>query len=267
MRQASYLLFVLLLLTACGGKKGELRITGSFKNLKQADFFIFSEEGYMEKIDTIHVKDGRFDYRVPLTAEEASFTLVYPNFSTLDLFGGSGQHVHIEGDARSLSEVEVEGGRVSDEYKEEFYRRREQGKTLLEKERKLAPFKLVTRKGDTIRRDQYKGQWLLIAFWADWCPGSSSATRESRLFKKALGKKAEAISYSLDTDTLLVSLDEQRDSIVWPSVCDRLSWCSPLVQSLGIRELPFYVLADTALRIVAFGSSWNKDIAPALPKH
>jgi hypothetical protein len=264
-RKALYLLFALLLLTSCGGKKGELRISGEFKNLKQADFFLFSEEGYMESIDTIHVRNGKFDYRLPLTADEASFTLVYPNFSTLDLFGGSGQHIRIEGDARSLSEVRVEGGRVSEEFKTEFYIRRERGRNLLEKGKKLTPFKLVTRKGDTIRRDQYRGQWLLIAFWADWCPGSSSATHEVREFRKRLGDKSATISYSLDTDTFILSLDERRDSIIWPSVCDRLSWCSPLVQTLGIRELPFFVLTDTAQRVVAFGSRWNKDIAPSLP--
>ena len=265
MRKALYLLFALLLLTSCGGKKGELRITGEFKNLKQADFFIFSEEGYMESIDTIHVRNGKFDYRLAITADEASFTLVYPNFSTLDIFGGSGQHIHIEGDARSLSEVKVEGGKVSEEFRTEFYTRRERGKNLLEKGKKLTPFKLVTRKGDTIRRDQYRGKWLLIAFWADWCPGSCSATHEVREFRKRMGDRATTISYSLDIDTLLLSLDERRDSIVWPSVCDRLSWCGPLVQTLGIRELPFFVLTDTTQRIVAFGSRWNKDIAPSLP--
>ena len=266
MRKALYLLLALLLLTACGGKKGELRITGEFRNLKQADFFLFSEEGYMESIDTIHVREGRFDHRIPLTANEASFTLLYPNYSTMDFFGGSGQHVHIEGDARSLSEVKVEGGEVSDEFKVQFYQRRERGKNLLEKGRKLTPFKLVTRKGDTIRRDQYKGKWLLLTFWADWCPGSSNATHEVRAFRKLMGDSAATISYSLDTDTLILSLDERRDSIVWPSVCDRLSWCGPLVQTLGIRELPYFVLADTAQRITAFGSNWHKDIEPHIRK-
>ena len=227
---------------------------------------MFSEEGYIESIDTIHVNGGRFDYRVPMTAEEASLTLVYPNFSTLDLFGGSGQHIHIEGDARSLSEVKVEGGEVSEEFRQEFYMRKERGKTLLEKGKKLTPFKLVTRSGDTIRRDQYKGQWLLLAFWADWCPGSSVAVKESKEFRKRMGDKGETISYSLDTDTLVLSLDERRDSIKWASVCDRLSWCGPLVQTLGLRELPYYVLTDTMQRIVAFGSNWHRDIAPALPK-
>ena len=84
---------------------------------------------------------------------------------------------------------------------------------------------------------------------------------------KDIGYTRAKYGFDAETCGILVSLDEQRDSIVWPSVCDRLSWCSPLVQSLGIRELPFYILADTAQRIVAFGSSWNKDIAPALPKH
>ena len=38
---------------------------------------------------------------------------------------------------------------------------------------------------------------------------------------------------------------------------------TPVVEQLGIRELPYYVLTDDSLRIVAIGTDWKNDIQEA----
>ena len=44
-----------------------VRIRGSFENLRQTDLYIYSPDGGLDDVDTIHVVDGQFDWQVPLT--------------------------------------------------------------------------------------------------------------------------------------------------------------------------------------------------------
>lgn len=121
----------------------------------------------------------------------------------------------------------------------------------------------------TITRDDYKGKLLLIAFWASWKSGSKSVIFRSRKLRRELkgkGKSIELISYSLDASEKMLSINEQRDSIDWPSYCDYLSFSSPLVQQWGIRELPFLILVTPDGRIAAMGTDWSANITPAIDK-
>ena len=120
-----------------------------------------------------------------------------------------------------------------------------------------------------ISREDYKDKLLLIAFWASWKSGSKSALFRSRKLRQELkgkGKSIELISYSLDANERVLTRNEVRDSIDWPSYCDYLCFSSPLVQQWGIRELPFIILVTPDGRIAAMGTDWSKDITPAVEK-
>ena len=118
----------------------------------------------------------------------------------------------------------------------------------------------------TIRRADYEGKLLLIAFWANWKSGSKSALYRSRRLRrelKARGKDIELISYSLDADELQLSRTEERDTIDYASYCDFLCFASPLVQKWGICELPYFVLVAPDGHILASGTDWMDDIDKA----
>lgn len=117
-----------------------------------------------------------------------------------------------------------------------------------------------------IRRNDYKGKILLIAFWASWRGGSQSALYRARRLRRELkgkGKEISLISYSLDADEKQLTRFEKLDSIDFPSYCDFRSLSSPLVQKWGIRELPYFILVTPDGRIAAAGSDWQKDIEEA----
>lgn len=121
----------------------------------------------------------------------------------------------------------------------------------------------------TIRRDDYKGKPLLIAFWADWKSGSKSAIYRSRRLRREMkgrGKEIELLSYSLNADERQLYRTEERDSIDFPSYCDYLSFSSPLVQKWGITELPYFILVAPDGRIAASGSDWMLNIETAAKK-
>lgn len=117
----------------------------------------------------------------------------------------------------------------------------------------------------TIKKGDYNGKLLLIAFWANWKGGSAGAIYRARRLRRELkgkGKDIELISYSLDADETQLYRNEERDSIDFPSYCDFLSLSSPLVQKWGIRELPYIILVTPDGNIAASGSDWMTDIQP-----
>ena len=67
-------------LTACGPGKDRVRIKGKLANITTAEFYVFSEDGSFDGVDTIRIEDGQFTYERKLT-EPAILTLLYPNFT------------------------------------------------------------------------------------------------------------------------------------------------------------------------------------------
>ena len=116
-RHWSSILFCLLLspffFLSCGVDSGTFRIEGEFKGFNQGEFYVYSPDGAIRRLDTIAVKNGRFTYQVELDTT-ATFILVFPNFSELPVFGASGVKAEIEGDASHLKEIEVKGSKTNE---------------------------------------------------------------------------------------------------------------------------------------------------------
>lgn len=141
---------------------------------------------------------------------------------------------------------------------------------------KLPNFKLQTHtsafggeEGREISSKEFKGTYLLIAFWGSWKSGSQSALYRLRRFRremKAKNLEVNAISYSLDCDERELQRIEKADSVDYYSFCDFQSFNSPLVLQWGITDLPFFVLVGPDQRIIATGQDWSRDIEPKVKK-
>lgn len=138
---------------------------------------------------------------------------------------------------------------------------------------KLPDFRLHTRnsqmsdgpKSDTIQRSDYQGKYLLMTFWAGWKSGSQSALYRSRKLRREMkgkGRQLNIISYSLDTDPVYLESLEKRDSVDFPSYCDYKAFSSDLPLKWNIRQLPYFILVDTSLHVMASGTDWQRDIEP-----
>lgn len=109
MRQHLYLLALLsLLLVSCGTDSKHFKFEGRFLHLNQGEFYLYSEDGTVNGIDTIKVEGGRFAYEMACDAP-ATLILVFPNFSRQPIFAEPGKTVSIKGDASHLKELEVKG--------------------------------------------------------------------------------------------------------------------------------------------------------------
>lgn len=99
---------LLLSLTACGLPSGHIRLEGEFKGIQQAEFYVYSEDGAFDGVDTVAVADGKFAYERPLD-RKAVLTLLFPNFSEMHVVAEPGKTVRLSGDAAKLLETEISG--------------------------------------------------------------------------------------------------------------------------------------------------------------
>lgn len=346
MKTRSFLLYLIIfhsslfLFNSCTGHPDQVVIQGRFAHLEQGEFYIYSPNGGTDRLDTLHIQNGEFEYTAK-TDRSVIFRLMYPNFSELTLFARPGDDIEVVGDARNLSAVEVKGTEDNEVYTEFRKRIRDLSQKevrteaqqyclkyptlavshylfttcfllndsipqtevaeifdslcracpdnvelnmlsrdvrshgILQRGKQLPDFSLKTRpsvsgdrEGEEITAEDFRGHYLLMAFWASWKGGSQSALYRTRRFRKEMKEKGisvNAISYSLDTDAPSLARVEQLDSIDWHSYCDFQCFNSELVQQWGICDLPFFILADSARKIVASGSDWQRDIQPYVP--
>lgn len=148
---------------------------------------------------------------------------------------------------------------------------------LLREGAPLPAFSLQTRtsafeggqSGRTVTAKDFRGDYLLMVFWASWKSGSQSVLYRTRRFRremKAKGITVNAISYCLDAAPLSLPRIERDDSVDYHSFCDYQSFNSPLVQQWGIRDIPYFVLVSPQQKIIAHGSDWFRDIEPKVNK-
>ena len=342
MKQTLFYIAFLLTLLSCSNHPGQVMIQGSFAHLEQGEFYIYSSNGGTDRLDTLHILNGEFEYMASIEGD-VIFHLMYPNFSELTIFARPGDDINIEGDAQNLNAVEVRGTEDNDIYTEFRERitdlpekeipdvaqqfalehptlflsrylfskyfllndsisqnqikeifdslcracpdnmelsklsRQVRSYGLLREGQELPEFKLNTRtsafkggeEGKEISFKDFHGNYLLISFWASWKSGSQSALYRTRRFRREMeekGLKVNAISYSLDTELSSLKRIEENDSIDYHSYCDFQCFNSPLVQKWGICDLPFFVLVDPSLKIIASGSDWQRDIEPQVKK-
>lgn len=102
------MLLLLLFLVGCTSHPDTVRLEGEISHLDQGEFLLYSSDGVLEGVDSLHVRDGRFQTEVRIQAP-GTLHILYPNFSQLTLFVQGGEDLRIKGDARKLSEVTVKG--------------------------------------------------------------------------------------------------------------------------------------------------------------
>lgn len=245
------LLLPLLLLCSCRGGKGRIRIQGEYQNLTQTEFLLFSPDGGVPELDTLRLERGRFDEEIPVTGGPYTFTILYPNFSTLSFIASEGADIRILGDALALGSEQVEGADsvIRDTPKES-----------------PSPVRIGaplphTEVIDSLRRP---GRPLLIGFWANWKGGTVVVNMHLGVAVTEGNGQLDALSYSLDVDPTMFRVGRSAYTGSWPYHCDFRGWNSPDVRRLGIHNIPYFILLDADGRVLAAGEGYEQDIAPAL---
>lgn len=107
-----FCLFAFTLLASCGGNNGRFKLEGQFKNMNQAELYLYDIESGQK--DTIKVLDGSFTLDKEMK-DTTTLILLFPNYSELPILARPGAKVKVKGDVSHLKETEISGNKENEE--------------------------------------------------------------------------------------------------------------------------------------------------------
>lgn len=135
----------------------------------------------------------------------------------------------------------------------------------------LAPdFRQADPQGNVVQLSALRGQYVLLDFWASWCP---PCRKENPVLVQAYhrykNKKFTILSVSLDHNRAAWLKAVQSDGLTWRQVSDLKGWDNAAAASYHIEEIPQNYLLDPSGHVVGQnlrGSALEQRLAQLLGK-
>ena len=111
--------------------------------------------------------------------------------------------------------------------------------------KKAMDFKVKDLDGNDLSLEKYRGNVILLDFWAVWCgPCIAEMPNVKGVYEKYKEDNFQIIGISLDEsrNTLVGYLE--KEGITWPQVFDGNGWKNQVAQIYGIRAIPHMYLID-----------------------
>ncbi len=116
---------------------------------------------------------------------------------------------------------------------------------------KIPDLILPDSKGALLPLSYYKGQYLLIDFWASWDPISRrEATFKKKAYARFLKKKFTIVSIGLDPEIEMWKQAVEEEEFKWPQLIDEKAWKGPAVMNFKFDSIPFNFLVDPSGKII-----------------
>lgn len=111
-----FLAFVMpITLLSCGPGSDRVRVKGKFRNLDNAEFYVYSETGAFSGIDTIKIEGGKFSFERPCKEAEV-LTFLYPNSSRTYIILEPGKTITVRSNAEHLEGTDVSGTEANERF-------------------------------------------------------------------------------------------------------------------------------------------------------
>ena len=125
----------------------------------------------------------------------------------------------------------------------------------------MAPdFKMKTVDGKTFRFSKLRGKYVVIDFWASWCPDCRRDIPEMlRMYNKFHAKGVEFVGVSFDTDRAAWKAALQKYGISWTQVSELVKFHDTNISKLyGVKWIPSMVLVGPDGKVVLSTVLWSK---------
>ena len=111
--------------------------------------------------------------------------------------------------------------------------------------KKAIDFNVKDLDGNDLSLEQYRGNVILLDFWAVWCaPCIAEMPNVKQVYEKYKDENFQIIGISLDQsrDKLVSYLE--REGVTWPQFFDGNGWQNRVAQMYGISAIPHMYLID-----------------------
>jgi len=122
-------------------------------------------------------------------------------------------------------------------------------------------------KGKKVSLKSLRGKYILLDFWASWCPPCRAENPNVvAAFNKYNGKNFSILSVSLDTDKSKWEEAISKDNLgAWIHVSELKGWNSSVVALYGVRSIPCNYLLNPEGKVIAKYLQ-GEDLSKALEK-
>jgi peroxiredoxin len=118
-------------------------------------------------------------------------------------------------------------------------------------DKKLPKFSAVTIDGKKVSEADLKAEVNVVLIWASWNFDTLTMQRQLKKQKNTYGSRLSVVGISLDGSLKECKDAMKRDSISWPTVCDGRLWQSPVIQALGVYDIPSNFIVTSSGKILA----------------
>lgn len=117
----------------------------------------------------------------------------------------------------------------------------------------MAPdFSMPDTSGVMVSLSQFKGQYVLVDFWASWCgPCRGENPYVVAAYQKFKKKNFTVLGVSLDENKADWLEAIKEDKLTWKHISDLKGWSTEVVKLYGFDGIPYNVLLDPQGKIIA----------------